>query len=42
MRNDSETHYREIRFNMMKVKFMKLIFEKIKNKSKFCDNVFVY
>lgn len=42
MRNDSEVHYREIRFNMMKVRFMNLMWEKIPNKIQYRENVFVY
>lgn len=42
MRNDSPKHYREIRFNMMKPKAMKLLFENISAKSDFSDAIVVY
>jgi hypothetical protein len=42
MRNDSEIHYREIRFNMIKPRVMKLLFDKIPLKSKYNDSVLVY
>ncbi|MDR3092598.1 MAG: hypothetical protein LBU33_01630 [Endomicrobium sp.] len=42
MRNDSPVHYREIRFNMLKPRAMKLLFEKIPQTKKFNDKVFVY
>ncbi|MDR0820777.1 MAG: hypothetical protein LBN19_04640 [Endomicrobium sp.] len=42
MRNDSLVHYREIRFNMLKPRAMKLLFEKIPQTKKFSDKVFVY
>lgn len=29
MRNDSEIHYRQIRFNMMKSRMMRLLFDKL-------------
>ncbi len=42
MRNDSATHYREIRFNMIKPRIMKILFEKINFNCIYRDNVFVY
>lgn len=42
MRNDSPIHYREIRFNMVKPRFMKLIFDNIQEKSKYNEFVYVY
>ena len=42
MRNDSPKHYREIRFNMMKKRFMDLILDKIINKRQYNDKVIVY
>jgi len=42
MRNDSPVHYREIRFNMVKPKAMKLLFNKIALKKNFNANVIVY
>jgi len=42
MRNDSETHYREIRFNMYKPKAMKLLFSKITSKQNYNDKVILY
>ncbi|MFH2021778.1 MAG: hypothetical protein ABIJ33_00645 [Patescibacteria group bacterium] len=42
MRNDSPVHYREIRFNMVKPKAMKLLFDKITEKKKFNEEVIVY
>lgn len=42
MRNDSLTHYREIRFNMLKPKAMKLLFENITIKKEYNDSVIVY
>lgn len=42
MRNDSETHYREIRFNMIKRKAMKLLYSKIINKKNFSHEVILY
>lgn len=41
MRNDSEIHYREVRFNMIKPKAMKLLFE-LPMTRKFSKKVFVY
>lgn len=42
MRNDSEIHYRQIRFNMMKPRMMKLLFDKIPLTKKFSNYVLVY
>lgn len=42
MRNDSTTHYREIRFNMIKPKAMKLLYSNIKLKKNFNEKVIVY
>src|SRR3989344_4285425 len=42
MRNDSDIHYREVRFNMIKPKVMKLLFEKIFKPTKFKNKVLVY
>ena len=42
MRNDSVTHYREIRFNMYKPKAMKLLFSKITLKHNYNDKVILY
>jgi hypothetical protein len=42
MRNDSEIHYREIRFNMIKPRMMKLLFSTIPNSVKYNDKVYVY
>src|SRR3989338_4628097 len=42
MRNDSEVHYREVRFNMIKPKVMELLFEKIPMNKKFNETVLVY
>lgn len=42
MRNDSQIHYREIRFNMIKPKVMKLLFENIPHNIKYNDFVLVY
>lgn len=42
MRNDSQTHYREIRFNMYKLKAMKLLYSKITLKQNYNDEVIVY
>jgi hypothetical protein len=42
MRNDSEIHYREIRFNMIKPRVMELLFDKIPLKKKYNDSVWVY
>jgi len=42
MRNDSPTHYREIRFNMVKPKAMKMLFSKITPKEYFNEHVILY
>ena len=42
MRNDSDIHYREVRFNMIKPKVIKLLFEKIFKPTKFNNKVLVY
>lgn len=42
MRNDSQTHYREIRFNMVKPKAMRLLYSKILPKHPFNDQVLLY
>jgi len=42
MRNDTPIHYREIRFNMLKPRAMKLFFEKIPLTKKYSERVFVY
>lgn len=42
MRNDSEIHYREVRFNMIKPKVMEVLFEKIPMTKKFNEKVLVY
>ncbi len=42
MRNDSPTHYREVRFNMIKPKVMELLFTKIPLAKTFSDKVLVY
>ena len=42
MRNDSSTHYREIRFNMYKPKAMKLLFSKITLKQDYNEKVILY
>jgi len=42
MRNDSEIHYRELRFNMIKPKVMELLFEKLPQTGKVSDKVLVY
>lgn len=42
MRNDSEIHYREIRFNMVKPKAMRLLFSKITNTKNFNNDVILY
>lgn len=42
MRNDSVIHYREIRFNMVKPKMMKLLFSEITLKQNYNDRVIVY
>lgn len=42
MRNDSEIHYREVRFNMIKPKVMDLLFAKIPFRQKFNEVVWIY
>lgn len=42
MRNDTKTHYREIRFNMYKLKAMKLLYSKITLRQNYNDDVIVY
>jgi len=42
MRNDSTTHYREIRFNMSKPKIMKLLYSKIIFKQNYNDTIIMY
>ena len=42
MRNDSEVHYREVRFNMIKPKAMDLLFTKIPLSQSFNEVVRVY
>jgi len=42
MRNDSPVHYREIRFNMVKPKAMKLLFSKITATHNYNDKVILY
>jgi len=42
MRNDTPIHYREIRFNMLKRKFMEMVFDNIKHKIKYNEFVYVY
>jgi hypothetical protein len=42
MRNDSEIHYREIRFNMNKPKAMRLLFDQITQIKNFNDEVILY
>lgn len=42
MRNDTPTHYREIRFNMIKPKAMKLLYSKITIKQKYNNVVVLY
>lgn len=42
MRNDSKIHYREIRFNMVKPKVMKLLLDTLPEASKFNDKVVVH
>lgn len=42
MRNDSEIHYREVRFNMIKPKVMAVLFAKIPMTKKFSDKVLIY
>ncbi len=42
MRNDSELHYRQVRFNMIKPRMMLLLYDKIPFSKLFNDNVLVY
>lgn len=42
MRNDSATHYREVRFNMIKPKVMEMLFAKISMTKKFSGKVLMY
>lgn len=42
MRNDSPTHYREIRFNMYKPKAIKLLFSKITLRQNYNEKVILY
>ena len=42
MRNDSPVHYREIRFNMIKLKVVSFLFEKIQSIKKYNDKVLIY
>lgn len=42
MRNDSPIHYREIRFNMVKPKAMKLLYNKIESKQNYNNDVVMY
>ena len=42
MRNDSSKHYREIRFNMIKPKAMKLLFDKITDRRDYNDEVVLW
>jgi len=42
MRNDSQVHYREIRFNMLKQRMMNLLFDKIPTAEQFNPKVMVY
>lgn len=42
MRNDSPIHYRQIRFNMLKPRMMKLLFDRIGPAKKLSDKVVVY
>ena len=42
MRNDTTTHYKEIRFNMIKPKAMKLLYSKITVKQNYNDDVILY
>jgi len=42
MRNDSEIHYREVRFNMVKPKVMEILFEKIPLTKKLNNKVLMY
>ena len=42
MRNDSSTHYQEVRFNMNKPRVMELLFESIPDKEHYSDEIVVY
>ena len=42
MRNDSEKHYREVRFNMLKPKVMDMLLTNIGPRQKYSDNIYVY
>lgn len=42
MRNDSEVHYREVRFNMYKPRALKMLLEKITESKTYNDKVIVY
>lgn len=42
MRNDSERHYRQIRFNMLKPKVMALLFDLLPATGRFANNVRIY
>ncbi len=42
MRNDSIIHYRQIRFNMLKPRMMKLLFDKLPMTKQINDSIFVY
>ena len=42
MRNDREDHYREIRFNMLKPRAMKLLFSRLQKTGQFGQYVWVY
>ena len=42
MRNDSEVHYREIRFNMQKPRFMRLLFANFHDPIEMMSKVLVY
>lgn len=42
MRNDSDIHYREIRFNMNKPKALHLLFDQIRLKQNYNDDVILY
>ncbi len=42
MRNDSETHYREIRFNILKPRFMNMVFSLIEERKIFNEYIIVH
>jgi hypothetical protein len=42
MRKDGSVHYREIRFNMLKARAMKLLLERIPQTKEFSNKIFVY